>query len=88
LEKHSPAFKQWQAARTAELRAQGEALASVMETGFKEAVAMDTLPVPTFPPAQPVTAVTAAAGAAAAAPMMGCLLIRAATCRRFAPLPS
>jgi len=58
MEKHSPAFRKWQedekqAARAAELRAQGEALAAVMESKFKEAVAAATLPVPAFPPLPP-----------------------------------
>ena len=58
MEKHVPAFRQWQedekqAARAAELRAQGEAFAAVMESKFKEAVAAAALPIPAFPPTPP-----------------------------------
>jgi hypothetical protein len=72
MEKHSPAFRKWQedetkAAKDKELRSQGEALAAIMQSQFKEAIAAAVLPTPAFPPPLPPPTLAPEAAAAALA---------------------
>eukprot|EP00972_Heterocapsa_arctica_P007734 1127271-Heterocapsa_arctica.AAC.1 len=72
MEKHSPAFRKWQedenkAAKDKELRSQGEALAAIMQSQFKEAIAAAVLPTPAFPPPLPPPTLSPEAAAAALA---------------------